>query len=247
MQRVIFLVTLCLGLGVALAGLAEQRQLSVTVSYLERIALPPDAVVDVELSDTSRADAPALRISAQRYKLDGVPQRVLLSYDDATIFDNLVYTVSARILSGERVLFRTTTANPVLTRGAGTEVELVLERAVEIPPQRVSGVSWALTQLGGIAIPAEDPPTIAFDEAGAFSIYGGCNRFTGAAEISGTALTFPPAFAGSLRACPEPRMTLERQFIDTIGRTARFERISDAEMRLIDTDSGTLARFRAAP
>lgn len=37
-----------------------------TVAYLPRIALPPNAIVEVSLVDISRADAPAITLSAQK-------------------------------------------------------------------------------------------------------------------------------------------------------------------------------------
>ncbi|WP_170751438.1 YbaY family lipoprotein [Ruegeria lacuscaerulensis] len=52
-----------------------------TVTYQERIALPPDAVLEVELLDTSRADAPSVSLSSQRFKLAGVPRTVEIAYD----------------------------------------------------------------------------------------------------------------------------------------------------------------------
>src|SRR5512134_1896437 len=91
-------------------ALAEMRSLPITASYRERIALPPDAILEVELLDVSRADAPSVRISSQSYQIDLVPFSVSLSYDDERIDSRMRYVVAARILSGEQVLFRTTSA-----------------------------------------------------------------------------------------------------------------------------------------
>ncbi|HJM75991.1 MAG TPA: YbaY family lipoprotein [Dehalococcoidia bacterium] len=42
-----------------------------TVTYLEKIALTPDAVVEVKLVDVSRADAPSVTIGEQVIKSSG--------------------------------------------------------------------------------------------------------------------------------------------------------------------------------
>ncbi|MCX8953812.1 YbaY family lipoprotein, partial [Ruegeria sp. NA] len=68
--------------GVAIAGAVEG-----TATYRERIALPPDATLYVELQDISLADAPAVTLAAQRYALSGVPAQFKLTYDDALIMD----------------------------------------------------------------------------------------------------------------------------------------------------------------
>jgi len=43
----------------------EVAKVTGTVTYLQRIAPPPDAVVDVTLADVSLQDAPALTIAEQ--------------------------------------------------------------------------------------------------------------------------------------------------------------------------------------
>ena len=55
------------------------------MTYLNRNMLPPDAVLDVQLGDVSRADAPSTLLSAQRYGIARVPFPFTLSYDGALI------------------------------------------------------------------------------------------------------------------------------------------------------------------
>jgi uncharacterized lipoprotein YbaY/heat shock protein HslJ len=101
-----------------------------TAAYRERIALPPDAVLEAELQDVSRADAPAIVLGSFRAGPAGqVPIPFAIPYDTARIDPARRYVVRARILAGDRLLFTSDTAAPVLTQGAGDRVNLTLVRA----------------------------------------------------------------------------------------------------------------------
>lgn len=113
--------------------MADSAEIEIAAAYRERIALPPDAILEVELLDVSRADAPSIRLSSQRFKMDRVPLSVTLHYDADIIDARMSYTISARILSGDTVLFRTTSAYPVLTRDFPAQAELVLHKMPRTP------------------------------------------------------------------------------------------------------------------
>ena len=102
-----------------------------TVSYRERMALSDNAVVEISLQDVSRADAPAIEIARQRITRPGqVPVHFQLNYNPADIDERMTYTVQARITDQGKLLFINDTATPVLTRGAGTSVEMMLVRVL---------------------------------------------------------------------------------------------------------------------
>lgn len=230
MQRFrIITIGLAAMLSFASTALAETKFLDVTVTYRERIALPPDAVVEVELLDTSRADAPSIRMSSQRFRMTAVPQSFQIGYDAALIDDRFTYSVAAKILSGDATLFRSTTATPALTRDAPDAVELILEKmqrtsSANTATNTITGASWVVYEIGGRALVAENPPTLQFDEAGRFGLFAGCNRFAGSAVIDAGTIEFPDNFAGTLMACPEPRENLERDTLDAIGRSVGYVR-----------------------
>jgi uncharacterized lipoprotein YbaY len=100
-----------------------------TVTYRQRIALPPGAVVNVQLADVSRADAPATIIGEQTIMTAGeqVPIPFRITYDPAAITASHSYSVRATISVGGQVVFRTTTASRVITNGNPTQVDLVLD------------------------------------------------------------------------------------------------------------------------
>lgn len=104
-------------------------QLTGTVAYRERIALPPDAVIDVQLLDTSIADVAAQTVAEALINAEGrqVPVPFTLTYDPAKIVPGDRYSVRATIRSGDGMLmFSSTQAYPVLTHGAPSKANLVL-------------------------------------------------------------------------------------------------------------------------
>jgi putative lipoprotein len=101
-----------------------------TVAYRERIALPPDAVVEVVLLDLSRMDV-AATILAQQVIVpkQQVPIPFTLGYDPTAIDTRMSYAVRATIKRGDKLLFVTDRNHPVLTRGYSESVDLVLVRS----------------------------------------------------------------------------------------------------------------------
>jgi uncharacterized lipoprotein YbaY len=94
-------------------------QVTGTVTYLPRMALPPNAVVEVILAEVSRADAPATILASQTLATEGqqVPIPFQLSYDPEQIESQLTYVVQARILVDGQLRFISTRRFPVLTQG----------------------------------------------------------------------------------------------------------------------------------
>ncbi|HUV20819.1 MAG TPA: YbaY family lipoprotein [Gammaproteobacteria bacterium] len=98
-----------------------------TLNYRERILLPPDALVLVQLRDVSLMDVGAKLISEQRIKPEHpVPIPFALPYDANDIDERMTYSVFATIRSGDRLLFVTDRSYQVLTRGNSDHVELIL-------------------------------------------------------------------------------------------------------------------------
>ena len=101
-----------------------------SVTYRERIALPPTAVVTVWLVDVSLADAPSVLIAEQVIHTEGrqVPFEFALAYDASRIQPSHTYAVQVRIEDGGKLLFISDTMNPVITRDAPTRVDIVVRR-----------------------------------------------------------------------------------------------------------------------
>lgn len=119
--------------GALQVGFAAKSTATVTgtVTYLPHIALVTGSVVTVRVQDTSRADAPAVLIGEQVITTTGqqVPISYAVTYDPKVIDQRLTYTVRATINDPSgRLIFTSTTAIPVITRGAPTSgVEIVVQ------------------------------------------------------------------------------------------------------------------------
>lgn len=102
-----------------------------SVTYPQRIALPPDATVVVKLEDVSRADAPSTVIAEQRITTDGqqVPIPFKLVYDPADIEARNRYVVRAQIFYGDELSWTSTITYPVITQNnPTTDVDILLEQ-----------------------------------------------------------------------------------------------------------------------
>jgi putative lipoprotein len=98
---------------------APKSSLDGEVFYLQRIALPPTAILSVSLQDISLADAPATVIDEQRGPVQGqVPLPFHLSYDPAKVEPNHRYSINARIEVDGKLLFITTENHAVRLDGS---------------------------------------------------------------------------------------------------------------------------------
>ena len=91
-----------------------------SITYRERIALPPTAQVEITLADVSLADAPSTTIAQQAFTADGrqVPFAFSLTVDQRRLDPRHSYAVSARISDASgRLMFITDTRNSVAFDG----------------------------------------------------------------------------------------------------------------------------------
>jgi len=100
-----------------------------TVAYRERIAMPENAVLTMQLLDVSLADAPAKVIAEQKFTFAGhqVPLPFELHYDAAKIDPKHMYALSARITVNEQLMFMNTTAYRVITLGNPIRADILLQ------------------------------------------------------------------------------------------------------------------------
>lgn len=195
-----------------------------TVAYRERMALPPDAVVQVQLSDVSRQDAPAMVVAETTITPAGrqVPLPFELNYVAGAIDQKHSYAVRATIRSGDQLLYTTNTAAPVITRGNPTQVPLMLVRAGGRPARgELWGTSWRLADLQGSPALEGVEATLEFPEQGKVAGKGSCNRFFGTAKITGETLTFSQ-MGSTQMACVGPGMEQESRYLKALAAAQRY-------------------------
>ncbi|MEX0350519.1 MAG: YbaY family lipoprotein [Paracoccaceae bacterium] len=233
--------------GAALGTVAMAGTVEGIATYRERIAVPPGAVLQVKLVDISRADAAAVELSGKRYALTGVPAEFSLDYDDALIDNNRSYAVEASILLDEQLLFTNDTVHPVLTRGGTNTVDMVLVKvSASEETQVLDNSKWQVSEMAGELVASEKKPEIAFSEDGQFGATGGCNRFTGIAEIGARTIDFPDNMAGTLMACPPEQDAVEQQFLNGLTRTTGYV-VNGNLLALTDASGDTVMRLTRLP
>jgi putative lipoprotein len=197
-----------------------------SVTYRERSALPPDAVVRVQLSDVSRQDAAAIPVAQATLTPAGqqVPLPFELRYDPKAIDSTHTYAVRATIESGGRLIFTTTTASTVITRGRPTHVDLVLAAVPSrkpAPSGGLVGTRWTLEDLGGAGVIDEARATLEFPEPGKVAGSGSCNRFFGTVSIDGNAIAIGP-LATTRMACAEAVAMQEVNYVRALQSAERY-------------------------
>ncbi len=105
-------------------------QVSGTVTYLQRVALPDDAFVRVQIQDVSILDAPTTIVAEQVFSTNGaqVPLPFDISYPASAVQETRRYSLSVRITDRDgRLLFVSDSHVPVITGGSPTSgIEIVL-------------------------------------------------------------------------------------------------------------------------
>ncbi|MCK5377272.1 MAG: YbaY family lipoprotein [Acidobacteria bacterium] len=160
-QLIVSAMLLLAGAALGCASASTADTVRGTAMYRERIALPPGAVLEVSLQDVSLADAPARELGSVRIEDPGNPPfEFEIAYDPEAIDERFTYAVRATIRGDGKLLFTTDTHYPVLTRGTGNEVELMLRR---VPGMKDEEASSPLGDFPGIfegEVPCADCPGI---------------------------------------------------------------------------------------
>jgi putative lipoprotein len=127
-----------------------------TLTYRERIALPANAIVTVQIAEL-RAGAMPLVIAEQRFTTNGAqpPFRYTIAYDPTRINSSAQYTIQSNISVDGQVRFSTNQVYRVITGGAPvSDVNIMLVASgtgPNLPP--TSGGALPLT-LAGLALVA---------------------------------------------------------------------------------------------
>jgi putative lipoprotein len=217
-----------------------------------RMALPPDASVDVRLEDVSLADAPAKVLAENVFAVAGKqsPIPFQLPYNASEIQPSHQYVVRASISVGNKLIFTTTEAYPVITNRAPTKIELVLKpvgatpATVAVAPNSLRGTKWLLIELHGKPVQpsSTNPAHLLLDpDQKRYTGSSGCNRITGTFQLEGTTLQFLGG-AMTMMACPEPLMTQEKEFNAALTATGSYQ-ITGNVLELLEGHK-VVAKFR---
>ena len=209
----------------ATPALAAPRVMRGTVSYRERMALPPGAIVEVKLLDVSLADAPSRTLAETRISGRRIPARWTLRFDSHQIEPRHSYALQARILDGDRLLFITTERHSVFAGGPdNTDIWVQRVAGDDQPPATAPSPvgSWRLGSLGGKDVSASIATTLAIAADGKVSGRGCCNGFGGNAMLKGRTILFS-RMVSTMMACAPDAMAQERGFLDGLAKARRWD------------------------
>lgn len=105
----------------------KQPNVSGTVWIRQKVALPPDSVLTVTLSDASLADAPSKVLAQRVVRTEGkqAPFQFTLPFNPSDIQPNARILLSAAVVVDGKMVFITDTVKQVVTTG-GTRQDLTL-------------------------------------------------------------------------------------------------------------------------
>lgn len=211
-------------------ALGQAATITGTATHRERIAIPPGALLEIELLDIARQGAPAERIATATIPVERqAPIPFTLPYDPARITPMGRYAVRAVLrMPDGRVMFRTTQVHPVLSGGAGNQVELLLRadraRQTRAPaPDGLGGPTWIAEDIGGRGVLDRAQSSIAFGPEGRAAGRAGCNRFTGRYVVNHTALRIGPLATTRMACVPEALADQERRFLAALDQVRAWK------------------------
>lgn len=118
----------------------QQPNVSGTIWIKQKVALPPDAVLTVTLSDASLADAPSKVLAQRAVRTEGkqAPFSFVLPYNPSDVQPNARILLSAAVTINDKLVFITDTVQEAINHG-GTKVDLnlvpVQQTEVPVAPQ----------------------------------------------------------------------------------------------------------------
>lgn len=229
---------------------AEEAVIAGSALYRERIALPGDAIFDATLEEFSQADTKAevigrVRVESPRQS----PIKFSITYNAARIDPSLRYTVRAKIVHRDQVIFVADAVNVLMTDNK-TNVVLVLRKALAAGVSRstadLENTYWKLTRLGqepvNVAEGQREPYFILQPAKNRVVGFGGCNSVSSTYRLDGNSIAFTQA-AGTLIAC-QKNANAETAFHRALSKARRWS-IGGEQLELFDSAGQSLALFES--
>ncbi|AZO69149.1 MULTISPECIES: YbaY family lipoprotein [unclassified Mesorhizobium] len=226
-------------------SVAAEKTLKGEVMYRERIALPPNAVLSVQLADVSLADAPATVIGEHKVAPAGqVPIKFEISFDPQVIRPGMTYALQARITVDDRLLFISDTrhqVDPLSNAPQTIMLKMVSEKPASAP---VFGQSWLIEYIDGIGVIAEPQATFRIDEAGKAGGSGPCNVYFATAKVDGSTIAISD-IGSTFKACASDVMAEEKALFEALAKAASYH-VDAGKLIIVDKDDRVILRFNAA-
>ncbi len=230
---------------------AAEVTISGSVFYRERMALPGNATLLVQLVDTSQTPAGVIG-EMSVHPAGQVPIAFSLTVDAARPAPEKAHGLVARIEVDGAAWFANKPPAPIDLTEPDAPLSVLLMRVAEkSPPENsaeagsIEGTSWRLSSLGGADADPGVTSMLTFNDDGNVSGNGGCNSFGGQATFDRAKLKFGDLFS-TMMACEEPKMKQEAAFLATLEKTASYS-VEGGTLTLLDDSSVAVAKLTATP
>lgn len=229
-----------------MASFAAEKTISGEVLYRERIALPPNAVLTVQLVGISLADAPASVVGKQVVDPAGqVPIKFTIAFDPAVIQGKAQYILEARITVDNTIWFINDirhSVDPLEAPSQSMVLKMVRQSETPAAPS-IFDATWLVDDVAGSALGGEGRVTFAVGTDGKVSGRGPCNSYFGTAEIHDGTIEVGDIGA-TMMACAPDLMEQEKKFLEVLGKAARF-RVGNGKLILSDSAAKDIMHLSA--
>jgi putative lipoprotein len=233
--------------GLLIPGAIAAESITITgeVLYRERIALPPNAILTVRLSDVSLADAPETVVAEQKIDPAGqVPIKFELKVDPAVVQPNVNYALQARITVDDRLMFINDERYSVdLQKPKPAMLVLkMVKQGADAVPTKLFGTTWVAEDIDGKGVIDNAQSTFSVASDGKVAGRGGCNRFFAQAEVKDGTIKIGKAGA-TMMACAPALMDQERKFLAALEKAATYRIDEQGKLFLVDANGVDIVRF----
>ena len=247
------LLPVVLLLSVLMAGCSNQpakepvfREVSGQVIYLERLLLPAASRLEITLQDVSLADAPAVVIDRIVDNTPGTPPYPFhFRVPEDKLIQGHSYSVSARILHDNKLLFITDTRYQVLAGDDDSDLMLIMTPVNHTPDASLQNTYWKLDSINDQKISVKEGQREAhliLKQGNRVQGYSGCNQFSGNFRQQKNRLNFE-RMAVTRRACL-PDLRYESLYLGLLQGEVSWK-VRGNTLYLENTSRGIRASFSA--
>lgn len=232
------------------SAMAEERTVTGTVTYSERIAISNKASIRVALEDVSVADraAPIIAETMIEGKGKQVPFAFSIKFDSAQIQSGITYGIRAQIWDNGQLRFTSTSFAPAKLDGTDAPFKIVVNQIIHPVggPETLEDTRWLLYEMNGnkTLVSGNRELALTFNpDDRKFGAHAGVNQIGGAYMLDGIKLIFGDIVSTKMAGSPA-QMKQESAFIDILSRVTKAK-VFGHNLVLYQNDK-TLAKFKSS-
>lgn len=250
------LLTMLVGCQTPSVPFESAAKLTGTITYRERLLIPPGAVISVALEDVSLMDVAAKQIAQVSFLAEGAPPYAFeLPYNPADIVERHRYGLRVRIERAGRLLFINDTHIDPFATEPGTAIAVVLKQTglggkkirdpAKMPDASLTNTYWKAILIDEVATSVaagQREIHLVLQGDGLARGHSGCNTFRGPFTTDENTISFG-GLASTRMACAEG-LEQERRFLAALTASTSFQ-IQGDTLTLTDDQKAKRLYFEA--